>query len=106
MKLRLFRSTFALALVAVLLGMCLVDVVHAAMPSDAPMDCGTRLCDGTTGCAPTNSIVLPGLPCATVPAAPTVEVPSSRVWEAVVVQPSPPSRHQLHPSAPRSPPLA
>jgi hypothetical protein len=106
MKVRLFRTAFALALVVSLLAICLGDVVHAAMPGDAPMDCGTRLCEGHGGCAPIGSIVLQGLPWATVPAAPIVEVPSAPVRVAFVVQPSPPSRRQLLPSAPRSPPLA
>jgi hypothetical protein len=106
MKFRRLRTTFAVALVVLLLGLCLGDVVHAAMPGDAPMDCGTRLCEGPGGCAPISSIVLQGLPWATVPAAPIVEAPNAPVRVVFVVRPSPPSRHQLLPSAPRSPPLA
>jgi hypothetical protein len=94
------------ALVLALLGMCLVDVVHAAMPSETPMDCATLLCNGVTGCEPTSPVTLHVVvPIAIVPAMVTPGAPSAPAVLIVVAQSSPISKHHIRPSAPRSPPL-
>ena len=95
-----------LALVLTLLGICIVDVVHAAMPSEAPMDCAMRFCNGPSGCEPTSAIVLHALtPLATVPSTVTVAAPSTAVTIVSVAQPSPVTKQHVRSSAPRSPPL-
>lgn len=106
MNRRPVRTAFAVALIALLVGLCVVEVAHAAMPDRAPMDCVTRLCDAPSGCAPAAAVVLHGLPVATVPATPALDAPGTPVWVRVVARRSPTSRHHLLASGPRSPPLA
>lgn len=99
-------KSVVLVLVLALLGMCVVEVVHAAMPSDTPMDCATRLCNGVTGCEPTSAVVLHAVtPLAVVPVTVSASVPSGPVPPAVATRASPTSQHHVRPSAPRSPPL-
>jgi len=99
-------KTVVLALVLALAGLCVVDVVHAARPSETPMDCATRLCNGVTGCEPTSPVVLHAVvPVAIVPAAVTQRSPRAPAALIIVAQSSPTSKHDVRPSAPRSPPL-
>ena len=101
------RAGLAVALVVALLGMCLADVAHAAMPHDRmPMECAAQLCSGLSGCSPTSAAVLHGLPVGTVPPASTIAAPMTAVSVTGVAEPSATSKHRVLLLAPRSPPLA
>lgn len=107
MKLRsVLRNTFVIALVGALLGVCFVDVIHAAMPEDrAPMECVARICDGHAGCTPTSAAVLLMVPLAAMPSLPMIVAPIASSSLAVLLEPSTTSKHRVLPLAPRSPPL-
>jgi hypothetical protein len=98
-------KSLALAIALSLLGMCLVDLVHAAMPFEAPMDCAARLCNGQSGCTPTSAVALHGVaPLATLASAAMLAAPSMPIAVTVAAQASAIAKHHVRQSGPRSPP--
>lgn len=97
------RTLLTVLLLVTLSLFCASELVQAAAPSPASMECANLLCDATTGCGTTPPKYAASL-VATLVVAPLLGPPSELVTPMAATVPSTPRDRQVLAPAPRSPP--